>query len=210
MLFIRLLLANFILLSVNTNVNTEWKLRKEDSGVKIFTRNIAGSPFEEFRGVVIIQNTSVTGVLDVIMDVKNYPQNFPNCSSAQVLVQKSKYDDIHYITIDTPWPVSPRDAIYEASTSFSSDGKRAQVKLVPRGDFKAESKEFIRVHNGTGFWDLEEIAPNTVQVVYQFHADPAGEIPAWIANSVIVMNPLKTLESLRSLATRPEETNSGE
>ena len=202
MLFIRILLANFLLIGLNTSVNTDWKLRKEESGVKVFTRNIAGSPFEEFRGVVTITNTSLTGVLDVIMDVKNYPVNFPNCGSAKVLEQKGKYSDIHYITIKAPWPVTDRDAIYEATTTFSNEGKRAQVKLTPRGDFEAESKEFIRVHNGTGFWDLEEIAPNTIEVVYQFHADPAGEIPAWIANSVIVMNPLKTLESLRSLATQ--------
>jgi hypothetical protein len=202
MLFIRIILASYMLIGINESVNTDWKLRKEDAGVKIFTRNIAGSPFEEFRGVVTISNTSLTGVLDVIMDVKNYPKNFPNCGSAKVLVQKSKYDDIHYITIDAPWPVTDRDAIYEAATSFSDDGKRAQVKLTPRGDYTEENKDYIRVHNGTGFWELEEIAPNTIMVVYQFHADPEGEIPAWVANSVIVMNPLKTLESLRSLATR--------
>ena len=202
MLFIRLFLSCFILLSVNAASNSDWKLRREEAGVKIYTRTIAGSPFEEFRGEVTIAHTSLTGVLDIIMDVKNYPKNFPNCGSAQVLVQKSKYDDIHYITIKTPWPVTERDAIYEAATSFSQDGKHAHVKLTPRGDYREESKDFIRVHNGSGFWDLEEIAPNTIQVVYQFHADPAGEIPAWIANSVIVINPLKTLESLRNLAKR--------
>jgi len=200
MLFIRVLLASFILF--NSSVTTDWRLRREESGVKIYTRNVQGSPFEEFRGVVVINNTSLTGVLDIIMDVKNYPNNFPNCGSAQVLEQRGKYSDIHYLTIKAPWPVTDRDAIYEAETTFSQNGKRAEVKLIPRGDYKEENKNFIRVHNGPGFWSLEEIAPRTVQVVYQLHPDPAGEIPAWIANSVIVLNPLKTLESLRSLATR--------
>ena len=202
MLFIRILLASFILVSVNTGSKTDWKLRRETAGVKIYTRNVEGSPFEEFKGVVTIPNTTLTSVLDVIMDVQHYPVNFPNCGSAQVLVQKSKYDDIHYITIKAPWPVTDRDAIYEASTTFSKNGRHAPVKLIPRGDYKEESKNFIRVHNGTGFWDLEEVAANTIEVVYQFHADPAGEIPAWLANSVIVSNPLRTLESLRSLAKR--------
>ena len=202
MLFIRILLASFILVSVNTGSKTDWKLRRESAGVKIYTRNVEGSPFEEFKGVVTIPNTTLTSVLDVIMDVQHYPVNFPNCGSAQVLVQKSKYDDIHYITIKAPWPVTDRDAIYEASTTFSKNGRHAHVKLIPRGDYKEESKNFIRVHNGTGFWDLEEVAANTIEVVYQFHADPAGEIPAWLANSVIVSNPLRTLESLRSLAKR--------
>ncbi len=118
MLFIRILLASFILVSVNTGSKTDWKLRRETAGVKIYTRNVEGSPFEEFKGVVTIPNTTLTSVLDVIMDVQHYPVNFPNCGSAQVLVQKSKYDDIHYITIKAPWPVTDRDAIYEASTTF--------------------------------------------------------------------------------------------
>ena len=100
MLFIRILLASFILVSVNTGSKTDWKLRRETAGVKIYTRNVEGSPFEEFKGVVTIPNTTLTSVLDVIMDVQHYPVNFTNCGSAQVLVQKSKYYDIHYITIN--------------------------------------------------------------------------------------------------------------
>jgi hypothetical protein len=202
MLFIRILLASFILVNANANEKFDWKLRKEESGVKIYTRSIEGSPYDEFKATVTIQNTSLTRVLDVIMDVKNYPKNFPNCASAQVLEQRGKYSDIHYITIKAPWPVADRDAIYEATTSFSEDGKHARVKLIPRGNYKEEDKNFIRVHNGQGFWELDEVAPGSVQVVYQFHADPAGEIPGWLANLVIVSNPLKTLESLRNLAKK--------
>ena len=195
MFYIKLLILNLILF--NATAKTDWKLRREESGVKIFTRSVEGSPFEEFRAVVIISKTSLTGVLDVITDVKNYPVNFPNCSSAKVLKQTGKYSDFHYITISAPWPVTDRDAIYEATTSISQDGKYARVKLVPHGDFTAKNDNFIRVQKGSGYWELEELAPNTIQVVYQFHADPGGEIPGWIANTVIVQNPLKTLQSLR-------------
>jgi ribosome-associated toxin RatA of RatAB toxin-antitoxin module len=195
MLYIKLLLLNFILFHAVDK--TDWKLRREESGVKIYTRSVEGSRYEEFRATVTIPKTTLTGVLDVITDVKNYPNTFPNCSSAQVLQQKGKYDDIHYITIKAPWPVADRDAIYEATTSFAKNGKYAQVKLTPHAEYKEIEENFIRVKNGTGYWELEEIAPNTIQVVYQFHADPGGEIPAWIANTVIVINPLKSLESLR-------------
>ena len=45
MLFIRSLLSVFLLLTINTGVTTDWKLRREESGVKIYTLNVAGSPF---------------------------------------------------------------------------------------------------------------------------------------------------------------------
>lgn len=195
-------LALALLLCVIAEGNaTDWRLRRDEAGVRIYTRKVDGSPYEEFRAVMTIPNTTLTGVLDVIMDVKNYPRNFPNCADAKVLVQKSKYDDIHYLIIDAPWPVTNRDAIYEASTTFTRNGKHAVVKLVPRGDYIQENKNLVRVHNGLGFWELDEISPGTVQVVYQLHADPAGEIPGWIANSVIVINPLKTLENLRTIVS---------
>jgi hypothetical protein len=200
MLFIKLLLANILLITASET--TDWKLRRDETGVQVYTRNVQGSPFEEFKAVVTISNTTLTGVLDVIMDVKKYPVNFPNCGSSEVLVQKSKYDDIHYITIDAPWPVTDRDAIYEAATTLSVDGKHARVKLSPHGDYIKEKPNLIRVHNGSGFWELDEVGANEIRVVYQFHADPAGAIPAWLANSVIVMNPLKTMESLRDLAKK--------
>lgn len=200
LLFFKILLINLVL--VNSAETTQWKLRKDASGVQVYTRNIAGSPFEEFKAVVVISNTSLTNVLDVITDVKNYPVNFPNCGSSELMVQKGKYSDIHYITIDTPWPVTKRDAIYEAATTISPDGKHAVVKLSPHGHLKAERENFIRVYNGSGFWELTEVASNKIEVIYQFHADPAGSIPAWIANSVIVSNPFRTMESLREISKK--------
>jgi hypothetical protein len=200
MLFIKILLLNVVL--VNSTETTEWKLRKDATGVQVYTRNIAGSPFEEFKAVVVISNTTLTNVLDVITGVKDYPVNFPNCGSAEVVVQKGKYDDIHYITIDTPWPVTKRDAIYEAATTISPDGKHAVVKLSPHGQLKPERENFIRVYNGSGFWELKEVGTNKIHVVYQFHADPAGSIPAWIANSVIVSNPYRTMQSLREVTKK--------
>ncbi|MCE1197835.1 MAG: START domain-containing protein [Marinilabiliales bacterium] len=197
--FIRVVILGLML--VNPGPDTDWKIRRDVDGVMVSTRKVAGSPFEEFRAEMNIPNTSLTKVLDVIMDVKSYPQNFPNCGGAKVLEQKSKYHDIHYLIISTPWPVANRDAIYEANTTFSSNGKYARISLVPLGNYIAVDPKYIRVYNGSGFWELQEADDHVVKVVYQFHADPGGEIPGWIANSVIVINPYKTLESLRNIVT---------
>ncbi len=38
---------------------------------------------------------------------------------------------------------------------------------------------------------------NNVTVIYQFHGDPGGDVPAWLANSFVVSHPYKTLQNLK-------------
>lgn len=189
--------ASFLI--INSASATEWKLKKEDTGIEIYTRSAEGSSFDEFKGLMTLSNTSLADVLDVILDVSNYTNLFPDCISAEILKQDGKYYDIHYFAVKAPWPVKDRDAVYESITTVSDDGKHARVELKPLGDYVKEKKGFIRLHKGTGYWELEEISSNTVLVTYQFRGDPGGKIPAWLANSTVVSNPFQTLTNLRSL-----------
>jgi len=87
--------------------------------------------------------------------------------------------------------------VYEQKTVVDKDGKHAIVSLNPLPDFIAEDKNFVRIRKGSGFWELNEDDDN-VKVTYQFHGEPGGEIPAWLANSFVVSQPFKTLENLRN------------
>jgi len=186
------------LIFIFTSGNSDWKLRKDDAGVEIYTRSIEGSAFQEFKGVITVENTSLYDALEVILDVKNYTDLYPDCIEAKILYQEGKYYDIHYFNIRAPWPVKNRDAVYESTTTVSDDGRYAKVSLKPVGDYIKENEESVRMYNGSGFWEVEEDNNKNTRITYQFHADPGGEIPAWLANSVVVSNPYKTLQNLRN------------
>lgn len=140
-----------------SNLTSEqgWELRKQKSGIEIYTREIEGSSFDEFKGLTTITNTSINKVLEVILDVNNYTFLFPDCMTAKILEQKGKYYDIHYFTIKAPWPVKNRDAIYEATTTISENKKYAKVVLIPLGNYMEEKKGFVRMYKGNGFWELK-------------------------------------------------------
>ena len=186
-----------IVLLLNSSGNTDWKLRKDDSEILIYTRRIEGSDFDEFKGIVKILNTTVAAVLDTILDVKSYTTLISDCIEAKILLQKGKYYDIHYIEIKAPWPVKNRDSVHESTAIIGEDGKFAEVLLEPKGSYMEEKKDKVRVYVGSGFWRIEADNDNNVTVTYQFHAEPGGQIPAWLANSVVVSNPFKTLLNLR-------------
>ena len=176
---------------------SEWKKRKEKSGIVIYTRIKEDSVLEEFRGITTIQDFTLLEVLDQILDVESYPEWMPDCNHAEILFKKEKYYDIHYFTIKTPWPLKDRDAIYEMSTTLSNNDKHARVELKPLGDYREEKRNFVRLYKGSGFWDLEESDTNKVLVKYQFLGDPGGKIPTWLAKSSVVANPFHTLKNLK-------------
>jgi hypothetical protein len=187
-----------ILLFVNPFADSGWKLKKEKDGIEIYTRSVEGSSFDEFKGKTSIENSSLTDVLTVILDVKNYESLFPDCMNPKVLKQKGDYYDIHHIQVKAPWPVKDRDVVYEQKTVVDKNGNHAIVTLKPLPDYIVEDKDFLRIRGGSGFWELEEDGNNNVKVTYQFHGEPGGDIPAWLANSFVVSQPFQTLKNLQS------------
>jgi ribosome-associated toxin RatA of RatAB toxin-antitoxin module len=201
MKFLYLLLAG--IMSVSPDEKTDWTMRVNEDGVSVYTRDVANSDIDECRAVTTLANTSLRKVLDILLDVNNYPSLFPDCFKAEILVQNGKYYDIHYYAMKAPWPVKDRDAIYESTTTLSGDGKQALVTLKCKADYREEEKNFVRIKKGDASWELEETNPNTIRVTYRFLVDPGGGIPAWLINSAIVSNPLKTMHNLQKKVKIP-------
>jgi len=177
---------------------SEWELKKNKDGIEVFTRSVNGSSFDEFKGITTIENCSLDTVLAVILDVKNYESLFPDCMNPKVLKQEGKFYNIHYIQVKAPWPVKNRDTVYEEKAVIDKNGKHAIVTLKPLPDFIVEEEKFVRIREGYGFWEIEEDENGNVQVIYQFHGEPGGEIPAWLANSFVVTQPFETLVNLKN------------
>jgi len=176
---------------------SEWSLKKEKDGIKIYTRSFNGSSFNEFKGVTVIQNSSLMKVLDIILDVKNYDSLFPDCMNPEVLKQNGKWSSIHYIQTKGPLTLKDRDSIFEQKTALDKTERHALVTLNSLPNYIPEKKDIVRVREGTGFWEITEDGSENVTVVYQFHGEPGGGIPAWLVNSFVVSHPLKTLENLK-------------
>ncbi len=187
-----------ITLSLITSLSfsaSEWELKKDENGIKVYVRSVEGSSFKEYKGETVIHNTTVKDVLNIIFDVKNYDKLFPDVSGQKLLKQIGEYHNIHYIIIHTPWPISNRDNVTELNASLSDDGKSATVTINALPDYIPAEKGLVRV-KGKGTWQLKETGNGDVNVVYQYHGSPGGSVPAWLANSFVVSHPFETLENL--------------
>lgn len=178
--------------------NPEWELKKEKSGIEVYTRSLEGSSFDEFKGVIEIENCNLNDVLVVLFDVDNFDKLFPDCLNQKLLKQFSQWHQVHYIQTKGPFPVKDRDSIFEQIAEIDENNKSAMVILNPKSDYVPDNKGIVRVQEGKGFWKLQE-ENNNVKVIYQFHAEPGGDVPAWLANSFVVSHPFKTMENLREM-----------
>lgn len=60
----------------------------------------------------------------------------------------------------------------------------------------------IRVTRLQGVWTMIPKGERETEVSYEMQADPAGEIPAWLANRFVIDAPMITLKTLRAVAER--------
>ena len=194
----------FIIMPVQDN---GWKLEKDKSGIKIYTRVITGSSFKAFKGVTVIADATVPQVMDIIFDVNNYDRLFPDCSHQKILKYFSKYHNIQYLRIHAPWPVSDRDNVTELEAHFSKDSTSAEVSIKLLPDYLDVEKGLVRIREGEGFWKLKQQPGGGVEVIYQYHSNPGGSIPSWLANSFVVKHPFKTLENLKARVEKAKRKN---
>jgi hypothetical protein len=185
------------LILITAGIASDWELKKKSAGIEIYTRSIKGSSFDEFKGITILCDVTLNEVLDVILDVEKYDDLFPDCINPKILKKEGKGYDIHYIQTKGPFPVKDRDSVFEQKTEIDPDGKHARITLKPLPDYIAENENMVRVRKGTGFWDLAEDDHKNVTVTYQFHGEPGGDIPSWLANSFVVSHPFETLKNLK-------------
>lgn len=196
----KLITVILILLALQTE--SDWKIRKVNSGITVSTRKVKASDFQEFKASTSIENAELKQVLNIILDVDNYKSLFPDCIEAHKIKEEGAFYDIHYFALKSPWPVQDRDAVYEQITKFSRDQDTAWVKLSPMPDLHPLHPDRVRMRDGKGYWQLYKNENNALTVIYQFHGAPGGKIPAWLANQYVVSHPLKTLRNLRETVNK--------
>src|SRR5436305_406504 len=88
--------------------STDWVLQKNENGITVYTRHAEGSHLKEVKVVNVVES-SLSGLVALLLDVKNYPNWIYACSQASVLKDINKLEQYQYQVTDVPWPVSDRD-----------------------------------------------------------------------------------------------------
>ncbi|MCG6575478.1 hypothetical protein EGM97_12265 [Pseudomonas sp. AF32] len=188
-----------VLLATATAQAEDWKVAKEQDGIKVSLSEVAGSKYKAYRGVTVMK-TSLAKLRALQEDVPGACAWIHECNT-QKLIKHEGDKSWTYTQFNTPWPVTSRDSVLQVTTVEGADGSLTRnLKGVPT--YLPEEKGFVRVTQVDGFWKFTPKGPDQVEVIYQVHTEPGGDVPSWLANKFVVDAPFNTLKALRERAEK--------
>jgi hypothetical protein len=202
-----ILIFTGLLINRQSIAQNNWELKKQASGISVYTSNVEGSEFKAFKSVTTIAGSNMSELAAPMLDVENCKNIFPDTRECRYIKKYGDGNFIQYQITDLPWPVDDRDGIYEIKSQYNKAANEVIINVKCIKYDYPKSGDAIRMSEGDGFWKVKEIKKELFEITYQFHANPAGKIPAWLVNSFIVDNPFNTMLNLKSVIAKGNYKN---
>jgi hypothetical protein len=184
------------------NTDGPWEKVSHKRGVLVERRNVAGSNLKEFRGSAVL-TAPLEHVLAVFTDVEGATEWMDSCKESSLVENKSAREKIVYNRTKAPWPVADRDAVLRNLISVDEQDHRVQLEFVTVSHPNMPTvKKVVRMPFLRGHWYFWPMPDGKTRVEYQVHANPGGQLPAWLVNYVSRELPAKTIAGLELQAKK--------
>ena len=192
-----ILFLSLLIISFYAKSQSAWSLEKNESGIKIYTREIAGSSLKEYRAETSIK-TSLNALLAVLDDASNHKQWLYDCTESKRLKTVNVFEGYNYYIQHTPWPLTNRDMITKYKVTQDAVTKAITIQLTGSKDYIPETDN-VRVPKLNGFWQFIPQSNKEIKVIYQLHSEPGGSVSASLANAFVVDIPFNTILNLKKM-----------
>lgn len=191
------IIAIFILSPV-VKAQDNWELRRDEDGIKIYSRRPNGGKLVELR-LITQYNATPQQLINTMLDIGNYSNWIYGNKKASVIKKPNDHDIIYYTQAHLPWPIQDRDLVTEltiipqtATAPMMIQAKSIQGVLPPQ-------PHYIRVPYSLAIWRVMPDGNDKINVDYTFSLDPGGSIPNWLVNMTIASGPYKSFVKLRDI-----------
>ncbi|HMC84782.1 MAG TPA: START domain-containing protein [Chitinophagaceae bacterium] len=200
----RLIIAAYLLLFLSSIAiaQTDWQLKVDKEGIKVYTKQMENSPLKAVKTVCTI-NTSLTILTALLLDINNTPEWVYATKKISLLKQVSLSDLIYYSEIEIPWPVSNRDFIVLLKVTQDQKTKVVSVIGDNKPDYLPAVKNVVRIKRSYSKWLISPLPNGQVKIEYILEVDPGGAIPAWLINMFATKGPYETFKKLREEVKKP-------
>jgi len=172
----------------------DWKLEKDSDGIKVYLAKAENSSIKQFKVEAFIEATPKE-IVDAVVDIENNHKWFVSVEKGKLVERISPNEFIFSQVIEVPFPFQDRQVVQNTKVTNLENGV-LRIDLNSVSDVLEVDDDYVRMTVAVGYWILTPTAEGT-DLEYSFLADPAGNIPVWLANQFIVDNPLKTIKGLR-------------
>ncbi len=173
------------------------KLSLNKNNIKVWTYQDPKNSAMSYTAETTL-NVPMERAVALILDVKSTATWIPNVAHAELLSQPSSNGEFNlYMILDFPFPLKDRDLVVKGSVKKDAQGViHIQNRAVTQG--KAIDAKYTRITRYEGNWRFEKIDANQVKVTTSGFADPAGSIPASVANFFVEQQPYQMLQKMKA------------
>ncbi len=191
-----------LLIQVSVKSQGDWILKKNENGIKVFTRPAIVQKFDELKAECVFGGR-ISQLAAVLLDVNNHTRWSYKTLKSQLLQTLSPTDFFYYTEIKCPWPFQNRDVV--SHFSLKQDIK-TRVLTVEARDIKGylpDKPGITRLVYSRVDWIITPLDKKRFKVEYRVQVDPGGSAPTWILNLFATKGPYESLMKLREEINRP-------
>ncbi|HLY72179.1 MAG TPA: START domain-containing protein [Puia sp.] len=192
--------------SISVNAQNDWRLKKEQSGIKIYMRTNVHSSFNEIKVEMTIQS-KLSSLVALLLDVPNHAHWVYNVKTAYVLQKLANNELYFYEVVDSPFPASDRDLVVHLKITQDSITKMMNISAINIPDYIPSKKGIVRVPVSNESWEVNPINNNSLRIEYYLEIDPGGSIPAWLLNNFAEKGPYESFRHLQEQVDNPKYKN---
>jgi hypothetical protein len=173
---------------------SNWTLKKDEKGVKVYTASVPESKVKTFKAVSIYKH-SAEELVAAILDYENYPKWIDGVEKGRLIERISQNEFVIRQIVLLPFPFDNRESVQRIEVKNEPDGS-ILIKISEANEMAPALDGYVRMTITHGYWLIQPTAEGT-KLTYSFIADPGENIPAWLINSFIVSQPYNSLRQLR-------------
>ncbi|MDB4919974.1 START domain-containing protein [Mucilaginibacter sp.] len=203
----RIAIILLLLLKItNVSAQTEWKLKNEKNGIKVYTSEVTGSKFKAIKVDCELRAT-LSQIVKVLLDIKGCPEWLYHTKLCVLIKQVSPSELYYYSEISIPWPAQNRDFVAHLKVYQNAETKVVTIHGPAVPGFVPVKDGIVRVQSSKGLWIITPLTNNRIKVVYTLQLDPGGNIPAWLVNLFAAEGPMKSFQGLLLQLKKPAYQN---
>ena len=184
------------------DAQTNWELRTDNDGIKIYTAIVAGSKIKAVK-VECTFHSTLSQFVAVLMDIKGSEHWLYHTKSAVVVKQVSPSELYYYSEVNLPWPAENRDFVGHISVSQNPATKVVTLDGPAVPGFVPLKNGIVRIDHSGSQWVISPIGNGIIKVTYVLHVDPGGALPAWLINMFASEGPMQIFKNLKLQLQKP-------
>ncbi len=188
----------FILLLIRfvSFAQSDWNLKKDKDGIRVYSRNSDHSKFNEIKAEFTI-SARLSELASVMLDADDHVQWQYSTKSSYLLQRISDSELYFYNEINAPWPVANRDLVVHLKISQDRVTRVMTMAALCTPGFSPCYPSIVRVPVLKAIWTVTPVDAGTLRIEYVMETDPGGSVPAWLINMFATKGPYESFKNLR-------------